>query len=474
MKVVICSLPGSEVYLLSNFLFELNLKSSSYVVDNDSFHFSNNVNALDKSHFEVDKAIGQINDNEFLIGHFGVDVNKNIGEFKRIFLYRNIKFSLISFCFLVDKLKIWKSNKALENNDSNEKEYAFNFLQQNKDSLVNLYSKIVPWINEEGILKINFDELNGEFGREIQIKEFKKIAQYLNFDLSDLDIELKISNALNKSSIFKVNFDNQEDYYLTKDFLKLYKKGFKKLNKILGYERTSDILKKFKLTNSLSFYDKYWKLNKRKVSTWSYGINIVDNLISNYDFKNVLDAGCGSGDVVRHLLSKGYNARGIELSGSVLKDFANDLLKKGIVQQGSLMKLPFKDDEFDVIFSSEVLEHIDEKDIPKVIEEFSRVCSGVVFLTISLRPSSNFNKYHINLKPRVWWENVFLQHSFVKDTDTIKKLQKIKLNSTVKEIMEIGPTFSHIHEMDWFVNNPPYDLDGELEPWYFIFRKNAK
>ena len=480
MKVAICSLPGPDAYLLSNFLKELGFKESKfYFIDDELFDFTShndfikeNYSNINKSDYKFDEIICQVNDNEFVSGHFGIDKKEKFNEFKSIFLYRDIKYSLTSFGLLVYKFRLWKSDKI----KSDKNEFVSVFLKNYSSILFNLYSKIIPWINEETVLKINFDLLYGEFGREIQINEFKKILKYLQFDLSDKEIELKISNALNKDNLFKISLKKEYDFYFTRDFLSLYKKnGFKKLNKVLGYEKIRDILStRVKFAKKLSFYDVYWKQNKKKVTSWSYGINIVDNLLSNYEFESVLDAGCGSGDVVRYLLSKGYDAKGIELSDSVLKDFAGDMLKKGFVQQGSLMELPFKDNEFDVVFSSEVLEHIDEEDIPKVVAELTRVSKKIIFLTISLRPSSNFNKYHINLKPRLWWENQFSQHSFTKEIEIRDKLQMIKPNATVKELMEIGPTKTHIHEMDWFVNNPPYDLNGELEPWYFIFKKDGQ
>jgi ubiquinone/menaquinone biosynthesis C-methylase UbiE len=247
---------------------------------------------------------------------------------------------------------------------------------------------------------------------------------------------------------------------------------------MLGYESNKEKLLNLKNNifnfKSQSFYDKYWKLNKKNKNTWNYGITIVDNLIKNYKFKTVLDAGCGSGDVVRYLMSKGYDARGIELSTTVLKKYSKDLLDKKIVFQGSLTNMPFKDKTFDVIFSSEVLEHIPEEEIQNVIEEFYRVSKKYLFLTISLRPSSNFNKYHITLKERVWWENKFIEAGFEKDTDLITKLQVGNSKLTNEQVLQTGPTKSHIHEMDWFINNPPYDFNGELEPWYFIFKKVEK
>lgn len=483
MKVMLCSVPKSGTYLLSNFLIELNFNNSHFHFGDEEYSdYSTSTLKTARENPEIfknicsfDKAVIKIKENEFAVGHFSLDKNQYLSDFKTIFLYRNLKYCTVSFGFWTKNSNRWKHNEKSEQwrNTNDNQDFIADFLKIHGNPVYDLFKKTVPWINEEGILKVNFEKLTGELGREIQIKEFKKIVEYLELNLSHKELVTKISNALNKDSLTKSSSKKDYDFYFSKNFKNYYKKsGLKQLNKILGYENFKDnLISKIKFNNNLSFYDKYWKLNKNKNNSWNYGINIVDNLISNYNFKTVLDAGCGSGDVVKYLISKGYEAKGIELSNSVLKDYANDLYKKRIVQQGSLTKLPFKDNEFDVVFSSEVLEHINEEDIPLVVSELFRVCKKVIFLTISLRPSSNFNKYHINLKPRLWWENQFLKHGLVKDDEVVKNLQLTKLNATVKDIMEIGPTKNHIHEMEWFINKPPYDLNGELEPWYFIFKK---
>jgi SAM-dependent methyltransferase len=485
MKIAICSIPGSEIHLLSRFLIELNFKDCHLYLCEDQFsEYSSFYLNTDKVHsdfyrnrFSFDEAIEKTKEDEFVVGHFGVNKKHFLGEFKTIFLYQNIKYSTISLGFLIKKLNLWKAEDISSKwrSEINNRDFIANFLKAHINAVYDLFNITVPWMNEEGVLKLNLDKLSGELGREIQILEFDKVVRYLGLHFSDKVLEAKISNALNKVNSNKNGVEKEYNFYHSKNFNHYYNKsGLKKLNKILGYENLKENIKnKFFFEKKLSFYDKYWKQNKKKISTWSYGINIVDDLMSNYDFKTVLDAGCGSGDVVRYLTSKGYDARGIELSKTVLEDFASDLLKKGIVQQGSLTQLPFRDNEFDVVFSSEVLEHINEEDIPQVVAELCRVSKEIIFLTISLRPSSNFNKYHVNLKPRLWWENQFLKYDVIKENEIIRKLQLIKPNATVKEIMEIGPTKTHIHEMDWFVNNPPYDLIGELEPWYFIFKKNV-
>ncbi|KJD35934.1 hypothetical protein PW52_09450 [Tamlana sedimentorum] len=490
MKIALCSVPKSGTYLISNFLIELGFINSKIHLNDNEYSDYNKASTVNEARktpekFKVESdfynTINKIKENQFAVGHFSTFNKKHLSDFKTIFIYRDLKKCCASFAFWTAKTTRWIN---FENNSDwrksiGNKTFVSEFLEEHGKSLFSLFNKTVPWIDEQGILKVKFENLIGENGRETQISEYERIIEYLSIKISKLELESKISNTLNKESLTKVSSNVDYDFYLNKVFMKNFNYlGLNKLNKKLGYDKFEDkfLELKNKIFNSknLSFYDKYWILNKKNKNSWSYGITIVDNLIDNYEFKTVLDAGCGSGDVVRYLLSKGYIAKGIELSESVLRDYAQDLLNKGIVSQGSLKKIPYEDNTFDVIFSSEVLEHIPEEDISDVVNELYRVSKNYVFLTISLRPSSNFNKYHITLKDRNWWENKFFLAGFIKDNAVVEKLQSIKLGASNKEILEIGPTKSHIHEMDWFIENPPLSFDGELEPWYFIFKKNEK
>jgi hypothetical protein len=52
---------------------------------------------------------------------------------------------------------------------------------------------------------------------------------------------------------------------------------------------------------------------------------------------------------------------------------------------GSLQAIPWQDNQFDLVYSHEVLEHIPAADIPAVLSELVRVSKGRLVLTISLR-----------------------------------------------------------------------------------------
>jgi len=215
-------------------------------------------------------------------------------------------------------------------------------------------------------------------------------------------------------------------------------------------------------------YNSYHQAQAYRYTT-SYGAQFLDLVCRHYRFASVLDAGCGGGIVVRSLLHRGYLARGIELSDWVVKRECPDLLDMGIVHIGSLDKLPYKDSSFDLVFSSDVLEHIPVASVSTVASELVRVCRHHLFLSINLRPSSDNNAHHLTLRPREWWENVFAEAGATKNGPLVAHLQKTKPGATNREILEAGPAQSIVHEMDKFLQEEPYSFHGELEPWIFAF-----
>jgi SAM-dependent methyltransferase len=219
-----------------------------------------------------------------------------------------------------------------------------------------------------------------------------------------------------------------------------------------------------------SVYNQYYQEAQHRFES-SYGMSFIRDVYRNLDFRTVLDAGCGSGVVVRHFLSKGYVARGIELSEWIVQTQCPDLLQDGIVQIGSLEDLPYRDNSFDLVFSSDVLEHIPEEAIPRVVSELVRVSRRDLFLSISLRPSSMNNKYHLTLRSREWWESRFTDCGVSVCRELVNHFQKKILDASNLEILKSGCSPGLLDELSWFVEQEPYSLHGEFEPWFFAFRK---
>jgi len=93
--------------------------------------------------------------------------------------------------------------------------------------------------------------------------------------------------------------------------------------------------------------------------------------------KSLLDAGCGAGEYVSAFLKAGADAMGIEYSAEKVAQYENRNPDSGRVQQGNLEKLPFPDQQFDLVLLNEVLEHVQNEDA--ALREIHRV----------LRPSAH-------------------------------------------------------------------------------------
>eukprot|EP00240_Pyramimonas_obovata_P004220 CAMPEP_0118922598 /NCGR_PEP_ID=MMETSP1169-20130426/1476_1 /TAXON_ID=36882 /ORGANISM="Pyramimonas obovata, Strain CCMP722" /LENGTH=368 /DNA_ID=CAMNT_0006863501 /DNA_START=269 /DNA_END=1375 /DNA_ORIENTATION=+ len=141
-----------------------------------------------------------------------------------------------------------------------------------------------------------------------------------------------------------------------------------------------------------------------------------------------LDGGAGTCGFMEAMIAIGRKVVGVELS-DVSQTTCGALYKQGLVKQGPLNKIPYPDHAFDVVFSSEVLEHVPPNLAQKSVNELVRCAKHSVFTTISLRPSALDKpgkppKVHLTVRPREWWEERFTKAGCVKDEEAFKLFQR--------------------------------------------------
>src|SRR5437899_312470 len=73
--------------------------------------------------------------------------------------------------------------------------------------------------------------------------------------------------------------------------------------------------------------------------------------------KSVLDVGCGPGYLVRWLRRFGVEAYGVEISQDAL-DLAHESVKK-FLELADIVNLPYEENQFDVVASFDLLQHLD-------------------------------------------------------------------------------------------------------------------
>ena len=119
-------------------------------------------------------------------------------------------------------------------------------------------------------------------------------------------------------------------------------------------------------------------LERRRTSSIIQYLDIKDS-----DF--ILDVGCGAGNMLDQVRST--HRFGVDISNFVLALSINRLEDRVDLSRGNAELLPFKDDTFDKVFCSEVIEHTMNPD--KVIREIYRVLKPEGICVVSI-PNENF------------------------------------------------------------------------------------
>lgn len=186
-------------------------------------------------------------------------------------------------------------------------------------------------------------------------------------------------------------------------------------------------IKRFKTAKSMDTkdYEKWYygrPQAKEYLNNERIWINLAD-MIQYFKPKRVFEFGSGLGNLLKECKKRGIDIVGSETSRYAIR---NSLCKEKLMQIGETPKsrLPFRDDSFDLIFSSEVMEHVKEEYTEAVIKELNRVCSGYALLTINTFDCKQPG--HINMHSRNWWLNKFLKNGFRHDSKAWSDLDKTK------------------------------------------------
>lgn len=102
----------------------------------------------------------------------------------------------------------------------------------------------------------------------------------------------------------------------------------------------------------------------------------VDHLLDHFGAtppQAILDLGCGAGTHVAALRARGFDAWGCDIPDPKSSDFPRDGATKGHLRpiETQPYRLPFEDNRFDWVISSQVLEHV--MDYPAAFNEIRRV-----------------------------------------------------------------------------------------------------
>jgi ubiquinone/menaquinone biosynthesis C-methylase UbiE len=148
-------------------------------------------------------------------------------------------------------------------------------------------------------------------------------------------------------------------------------------------------------------YDKYWP---KEVLVGESSCDLEDTanqIITVCGVGKTLDIGSGEGLLVEILLERKVDAYGIDVS-EVFVSRCNQRLP-GRFTCGSVLELPFDDESFQTVVSTDCMEHLAPKDVLQALKELWRISKRYVFLKIATTQDSDAH-WHLTVEGRSWWE----------------------------------------------------------------------
>jgi len=161
--------------------------------------------------------------------------------------------------------------------------------------------------------------------------------------------------------------------------------------------------------NEYEFFEDYykkgkdaWEIFSNQVRTEKFfkRVKIVKEFLKNTKLKNplILDIGCGNGEFAKFINEK--NLIGLDISYKAVKN-AKKSINFSVV--GNAIKLPFKNESFDVVLCIETLYYQNKN---KMIKEIYRVLKKKGFLILSLGNQNSIRKKIYQLIKKDVEENI--------------------------------------------------------------------
>lgn len=164
--------------------------------------------------------------------------------------------------------------------------------------------------------------------------------------------------------------------------------------------------------------------------------------IEKFGIGSVLDIGCGEGHSTKFFKDKGCEVLGAEGSPQAIRDS----VVPGFVKQHDFCDGPFRPGKtFDMVWSCEFVEHVEEKYVNNILEAF-RSAGKVILLTHAVPGQSGH--HHVNCQPNAYWIKHIENLGFDCRVDLTKEAKTVSLKDIpgVNFFIRTGLVFTRLTE----------------------------
>lgn len=184
--------------------------------------------------------------------------------------------------------------------------------------------------------------------------------------------------------------------------------------------------------------DKYWdKIHLKYTSTYDNWFNKYIHLLNKSD--KIIELGCGRAYTSLYLLNNGFSdITACDFSTEVINILNTEHKELNTSVFDISEKLPFKDDEINVIIADLCLHYFDSKKTKEILNEIYRVLKSGGYLIG--RVNSANDKYHIPLSAKVLEKNFYydgeIYKKFFEEDDFKELFENFKILSLEEKHMD--------------------------------------
>lgn len=176
---------------------------------------------------------------------------------------------------------------------------------------------------------------------------------------------------------------------------------------------------------------------------WLGAEHVIKGIKEILNPENMLSVGEGRGTFCAYAQAAGINSKGIDFSRWAIEHPYPRA--KGLLELGDVRDLKFEDKSFELVFCSDIMEHIYLDDLPNAISEIQRVAKKWIFYNIGASMADDRNgdliveknrlppkerlvttvAGHVTVKSEAWWKERLACDGWVFRDDLVAKFREI-------------------------------------------------
>lgn len=166
----------------------------------------------------------------------------------------------------------------------------------------------------------------------------------------------------------------------------------------------------------------------------TYTPNLWKYICEKFDIKTVLDVGCGMGHAIKEFNKHCEEVVGVDGSKYVVD---NSPLTEQIFYHDFSIGTLETEDRYDLCWSCEFVEHVEEK----YRDNFLEVFSYAKYLAITYAEPGQPGHHHVNCQPKEYWIEHLKRYGFEYDEEITQELREI----AYKDALEYNSQYKDNH-----------------------------